>query len=144
MSSIATDVPMILEHHIARIHALHEHVVLLTIVFEHVPYVSRDERLEVEQLDKGFTRVVAHYGYMDDTDIPVMLRDATSRHQLRCDLHDATFYLGRETFLATSKGRLGPLREGLFGFMSRNATSVTTYFAIPPHQVVELGTQIDL
>ena len=55
-----------------------------------------------------------------------------------------TFYLGRETFLATSKGQLGPIREGLFGFLSRNAVSPTAYFEIPPHQVIELGTQIDL
>jgi KUP system potassium uptake protein len=137
-------VPLILEHHLERIHVLHEHVVLLTIVFDHVPYVEPDARCTVEALAKGFTRIVAHYGYMDKTDIPAMLHDAKDRHLLDCDLHDATFYLGRETFLATSKGQLGPLREGLFGFLSRNAVSPTSYFAIPPHQVIELGTQIDL
>jgi KUP system potassium uptake protein len=144
MSSVPTDVPLILEHHIQRIGVLHEHVVLLTIVFDHVPYVPRAEHFTVEPLAKGFTRIIAHYGYMDATDVPAMLRDAKAGHALTCDLHDATFYLGRETFLATSKGRLGSLREGLFGFLSRNSISATSYFAIPPEQVVELGTQIDL
>jgi KUP system potassium uptake protein len=144
MSSVPTDVPLILEHHIQRIHVLHEHVVLLTIAFEHVPYVPRAERFIVEPLTRGFTRIIAHYGFMDEPDVPAMLREAKARHALSCDLHDATFYLGRETFLATAKGRLGPLREGLFAFLSRNSTSATSYFAIPPHQVVELGTQIDL
>jgi KUP system potassium uptake protein len=144
LSAHPADIPLILQLHLERIRVLHEHVVLLTIVFDHVPYVPADERCKIEALSKGFTRIVAHYGYMDQTDVPAMLRDAKARHELDCDLHDATFYLGRETFLATSKGQLGPLREGLFGFLSRNAVSPTAYFEIPPHQVIELGTQIDL
>jgi KUP system potassium uptake protein len=137
-------VPLILEHHIRRIGVLHETVVLLTVSFEHASYIPDEERLEVSELGKGFTRVVAHYGFMDEPDVPRVLREARDRFGLHGDLDDATYYLGRETFLATAKGRLGPLREGVFGFLSRNAASATSYFAIPPDQVVELGTQIDL
>jgi KUP system potassium uptake protein len=39
---------------------------------------------------------------------------------------------------------MGPLREALFAFLSRNARSATTYFGIPPERVVEIGMQIDL
>ncbi len=144
LSSMASDVPMILEHHIQRIHALHERVVLLTIVFAHVPYVSAAERVEVHELDKGLVRVIAHYGYMDGTDIPAALVAAGPKCKLGIDLADATYYLGRETFLATAKGKLGPLSEQLFAFLSRNAASATSYFAIPSEQVIEIGTQIDL
>ena len=42
------------------------------------------------------------------------------------------------------RGVVGPLGEGVFSFLARNAASATSYFAIPPDQVVELGTQIDL
>ena len=48
LSSMASGVPMILEHHIARIHALHERVVLLTIAFAHVPYIPAGERVEID------------------------------------------------------------------------------------------------
>ena len=144
LSSSASDIPLILEHHIRRIHVLHERVVLLTIVFEHVPYVADDQRVEVAELGKGFVRVIARYGFMDEPNIPAVLRAAGPRCERAIDLADATYYLWRETFLATSKGRLGPIREGLFAFLSRNAASATSYFAIPPEQVVELGTQIDL
>ena len=35
-------------------------------------------------------------------------------------------------------------RKRLFAFISRNATSATAYFGIPPNRVVELGMQIEL
>jgi KUP system potassium uptake protein len=35
-------------------------------------------------------------------------------------------------------------REMLFALMSQNAQSATTYFRLPPTQVVELGAQIEL
>jgi KUP system potassium uptake protein len=144
LSSQATDIPRILEHHIERNRALHERVVLLTIAFAHVPYVAEAERIEVSELDKGFVRVIAHYGYMDQTNVPAVLAAAGRRCELGIDLTDATYYLGRETFLATARGELGPITERLFAFLTRNATSATSYFAIPSEQVIEIGTQIDL
>jgi KUP system potassium uptake protein len=144
LSSLATDIPRILEHHIERNRALHERVVLLTIAFAHVPYVTEAERIEVSELDKGFVRVIAHYGYMDETNVPAVLAAAGRRCELGIDLTDATYYLGRETFLATARGELGPITERLFAFLTRNATSATSYFAIPSEQVIEIGTQIDL
>jgi KUP system potassium uptake protein len=144
LTSLASDIPLILERHIERIHVLHQRVVLLTIAFEHVPYIWGAERVEVAELDKGFVRVVAHYGYMDSPDIPAALAAAGLRCPHGIDLTDATYYLGRETFLATAKGKLGPVSEGLFAFLARNAASATSYFAIPSEQVIEIGTQIDL
>ncbi len=144
MTSALTDIPIILEHQIQRIHVLHTHVVLLTIVFEHQPYIPDAERIEVADLGHGFTRVIARYGFMDRPDVPRMLTDAKRVGKLACELADATYYLGRETFLATAKGKLGPVRETIFAFLSRNAASATSYFEIPPNQVVEIGTQIDL
>ena len=137
-------VPLILDRHIERIHVLHERVVLLTIVFEHVPHVAGGERVAVDDLGNGFVRVVVRYGFMDQANIPAALALAGRRCEGGIDLDDATYYLGRETFLATKQGELGPIAERLFSFLSRNSTSATSYFAIPPEQVIELGTQIDL
>jgi KUP system potassium uptake protein len=40
--------------------------------------------------------------------------------------------------------QLMPLwRERLFAFLSRNALGATTYFGIPPAQVIEVGTQVE-
>jgi KUP system potassium uptake protein len=54
------------------------------------------------------------------------------------------YVVGRETFIASEKGRMGAAWESLFAFLSRNAKSATDYFRLPPEQVVEVGAQIDL
>jgi KUP system potassium uptake protein len=52
--------------------------------------------------------------------------------------------VGRETFLATKRGKMGAFRESVFAFLSTNAAPATLFFGILPEQVVELGTQVDL
>ena len=100
----------------------------------------------------------AHVGFMETPDVPQMLRDAAAEGQqaLALKLMDTTFYLGRETLIATrSRGhgaadgpsehareRLATWRKRLFIVMTRNAQSATAFFGLPPNRVVELGAQI--
>jgi K+ transporter len=39
---------------------------------------------------------------------------------------------------------MGALPESLFAFLSRNAWPASAHLCLPPHQVVELGSQLDL
>ena len=55
-----------------------------------------------------------------------------------------TYFLGRETLLATNNPGMAIWRERLFALMSRNAQSAMTFFRIPPNQVVEMGSQVEL
>jgi KUP system potassium uptake protein len=144
MASSTKGVPPVMMHHVQRIRVLHEHVVLLTIVVDHVPTIAPDERLSVETLRNGFVRVVGTYGFMETPDVPELLRLAKREHKLALDLEEVTYFLGRETFLATKKGQMGPITESIFSFLSRNSRPATSYFSLPPEQVVELGSQIDL
>jgi KUP system potassium uptake protein len=144
MASLANGVPPVVVHHVARIRVLHESVVFVTAQVGHTPHVSEKKRTTVEDLGKGFYRVIVRFGFMEQPNIPRALKKAKDRFDLPFDLTDATYYLGRETFLATAKGNMGSISEGLFSFLSRNAKSASTHFNIPPEQVVELGTQIDL
>jgi KUP system potassium uptake protein len=146
LTSDPTHAPFVLEHHVTRIKVLHEHVVLLHLRLEHEPYRTDEHEhdVEVEELGKGFVRVIAHFGYLDKIDIPRMLRGVKAKHGLPCDFATATYYLGRERFLAGKGGELGVVTESIYSFLSRNAASPTTYMCIPADQVVELGAQIDL
>jgi KUP system potassium uptake protein len=132
--------PLVLQMHAQRIRVLPEHVVLLTVNSQHVPHVAPEARTRVEDMGKGVLRVEIATGFMEHPDVPRYLAEA----KLPVDLKEATYYVGRETFLAGRGGKMGLLSEGLFGFLSRNATSPTNSFAIPPEQVVELGMQLDL
>jgi KUP system potassium uptake protein len=140
LASSSKGTPPVLLQHAKRIGVLRETVVVLIVTTEHIPYVRAESAVTVEELGKGFWRVGLHTGFMERPDVPRLLRTAA----LPVDLADATYFVGRETFLAGRAGRLGPTAEGLFAFLSRNARTATTWFAIPPEQVVEMGMQIDL
>ena len=130
-------------HHIERSHALQRRVVIMTVVFEHKPFIDAKERLDVSEVTPDVHRVVAHVGYSEETDVPALLEAASSRMG-NLDLTGATYYISRVRFLGGSGGRMGALSEKLFSVISRNAASATNYFHIPHHQVVELGIQVDL
>jgi KUP system potassium uptake protein len=144
LSSSRDGVPPSLMHHTRLIPVLPERVILFTLVLDKVPVVPRAERLQIDDLGHGFVRIVAHSGFMETPDVPVLLAEAFVQGNLPIEEGGVTYYLGRETFLATDAGRMGRYSEGLFAFLSRNSRSATAYFHIPPERVVELGTQIDL
>ena len=144
MASDARGTSPVMFHHADRIGVLPETVLLLTITSEHVPQIDAEERLEVQSLGSGFYRIIARCGFIETPDVPALLRESCKRLDLKIDRAKVTYYLGRETFLATQKGQMGALSEGLFAFLSRNSVSATAYFKIPSDQVVEMGSQIDL
>jgi KUP system potassium uptake protein len=57
---------------------------------------------------------------------------------------DTTYFLGRETIIASRRPGMAAWREKLLAIISRNATTATAYFGIPADRVVELGEQIEI
>jgi KUP system potassium uptake protein len=144
LTSSATETPPVLVHHVQHNKVLHRTVILLTVSTVHVPRVSAESSLVWSDLGHGFHRLVVQSGFMQTPNIPVILAFAAAKHTLAIDFDDITYYLGRETFLATDEGEMGRFTETLFGFMARNATPATAYFGLPADRVVEIGLQIDL
>lgn len=143
LTSTADGTPPLLLHHARFNKALHDVVLLLTVVNERQPRVL-DEYLKVDPLEQGFYRVQIRVGFMETPNVPRSLSDAVSRFNLPFTLDDVTYYLGRETLLATGAGKMSMRAEQLFAFMSRNSQNAPRYFGIPPERVVEIGMQIDL
>ncbi len=121
---------------------LHERIVLLTVITERVPYVAEADRMMLEPLDKGFTQMTLHFGFAERPGVPTALEEHYSEFPI--DVAETSFFLGRETPVATVRPELPAWREKLYAFMTRNAVSASEYFQIPPKRVVELGTQIEL
>jgi KUP system potassium uptake protein len=86
--------------------------------------------------------VIVHLGFSDSPALPPVLEAHMS--QLNIDVSEASFFLGRETPVPTTRPDFSAWREKLFVFMTRNAVSASDYFQIPPRRVVELGTQVEL
>jgi KUP system potassium uptake protein len=144
MASTTTHAPPVLVHIIERERALHERVVLLTVVTEMVPEVSEPRRLKVKPLGNDIYQVIASYGFMQEPNVPRVLADAASRLGLSIDPADTTYYLGRESVQAGAKGAMGTFAESLFSYLQRNAVTADRHFHIPPRQVIEIGIQLDL
>jgi len=143
MAGDPTGTPLALLHNVKHNKVVHEHNVLLTLVTEDVPSVSDAERLTVKPLGHGFFRMVAHYGFMEVPDVPALLRKARSR-DLPIDPDGASYFLGRERLIPSGRSGMARWREFLFSVMSQNAQGASTFFGIPPGQVVELGAQVEL
>ena len=143
MTQDAEGTPPALLHHLKHNQVLHEQVVILTIVTRDVPEVPTTERVEILQLGGGFWRVLAYYGFMQTPNVPEIMFGAAARG-LATFRGRTSYFLGRETFVQTGRSGLPPWQRGLFAFMARNARSPTEFFGIPPNDVVELGTQIEV
>ncbi|MGH8399033.1 MAG: potassium transporter Kup, partial [Gammaproteobacteria bacterium] len=134
--------PPMLQLHLQHNQVLHEQVVLLTVLTEDVPIVHPQRRLEVEKLELGFYRVLAHYGFMQIPNVPQALRRAKD-YGLVIDPETVTYYIGRETLVPTKNmPTMIAWREKLFAFMSRNAIRATDFYQIPPDRTIELGLRL--
>jgi KUP system potassium uptake protein len=143
MASAASGVPSALLHNIKHNKVLHDRVVVLTVAIEDVPYVDPDERYTVKDLGQGFYKVVLRFGFLEETDVPAALKH-TSMCGAPFEMMKTSFFLSRQTLIASSKPGMAIWREKLFSWMLRNAVSAMEFFRLPSNRVVELGSQIEI
>src|SRR2546425_6916240 len=65
--------PLVLQRHLRYNKALHEEIILLSIITGEVPEVEHDKRVTIEALPQGFHRVRAYYGFMERPDAQEIL-----------------------------------------------------------------------
>ena len=145
MSGNRSGIPLALLHNLKHNKVLHEQVVLLTVRTEEVPYLAnvRGPRGAREDWRKDFGA---------SRSISVLWRNRMCRRRsqrvkepgLRFEPMRTTYFIGRETILATRKVGLSAWRGSLFAWMTRNAGDVTSYFCLPPNGVVELGARVEV
>ena len=122
---------------------LHERVIFVSVKTENVPRVKLASRITSEVLGGNFYRVVLHYGFMENPNVAGALRNLKLEGE-KLDTDEVTYFLGRETLLASELPGMAIWRERLFALMARNAVSASVYYQLPPGQVVELGTRVEL
>ncbi|QEQ89220.1 potassium transporter Kup [Pseudomonas putida] len=136
-------VPHALLHNMLHNQVLHSQVVLLTVVSEDRPRVPEHERFEVEAYGDGFFRVLLHFGFMDEPDVPAALKlchlDGLDFTPMR-----TTYFLSRETVIASRLEGMSRWRGNLFAFLLKNANGNLRFFNLPLNRVIELGTQVEI
>ena len=143
MTSSSSGVPHALLHNLKHNKVLHERVILLTVRIEDVPYVVLEKRLEIRDYGSGFFRVVLRYGFMEEIDVPAALAQLKGIGD-QCKMMDTSFFLARQTLLASARPGMAIWRERLFAWMLRNAVSAMDFFKLPTNRVVELGSQVEI
>jgi KUP system potassium uptake protein len=143
MASAASGVPSALLHNIKHNKVLHERVIILTIAIQDVPYVDPDQRVVVKDFGQGFYRLTMRYGFLEETDVPAALKQVKD-----CgapfEMMKTSFFLSRQTLIASAKPGMAIWREKLFSWMLRNAASAMLFFRLPSNRVVELGSQVEI
>jgi KUP system potassium uptake protein len=146
LASAANGVPLALTQFVKHNHVLHQRVVLVTVLIEEAPRIAPEARAEIIEVVEGITRVILHYGFMQYPTIYDGLRLACEQGKLPgIDLTDITYYIGRETIIPSQDvAGMALWRETVFAFLQRNAERSAAFFGVPPRQVVEFGTEIEI
>ncbi len=143
MTSTPEGVPPALLHNLKHNRVLHDRVILLTVKVTNIPYFPEADRFLHEDLGQGFHRVVLRYGFMEEPDVPAHLKDFDGcGAEFR--MMETSFFLSRQTLLASERPGMAIWREKLFAWMLRNAESAMEFFRLPTNRVVELGSQIEI
>ncbi len=143
MTSSGSGVPHALLHNLKHNKVLHERVILLTVRIEDVPYVAEDARVESHDYGREFYRVKLRYGFMEEIDVPNALQNL-KRCGPVCKMMDTSFFLARQTLIASARPGMAIWREKLFAWMVRNAVSAMAFFKLPTNRVIELGSQLEI
>ncbi|MGA8390882.1 MAG: potassium transporter Kup [Burkholderiaceae bacterium] len=136
-------VPQALMHNLKHNQVLHEHNLILTVVFHEVPWIPFEQRVQVTPLAPGFWRVQVNYGFINTPDIPNAL-ELCRAQGLPINLFETSYFLSREIVVPTRNAGMAHWREALFSVMSRNAGSVADFFRLPHNCVIELGTRVQI
>ena len=136
-------VPHALLHNLKHNKVLHERNVLLTVETVDMPTAEDDERVAVAALGNGFYKLTLRYGFAEDPHVPKTIA-SIKQCGLPFDMMDTTFFLSRESIVATDRPGMALWRDRLFAFMQRNAISATAFFQIPGNRLIELGTQVEI
>jgi len=144
LSSSPDVVPAALLHNLKHNQVLHQRVLILTVKVEEVPHVASAKRIELHGAGHGFYRVVLHYGFMQEVDIPRDLAAIKSCGE-PFDMMSTSFFLGRQKLIAAQRAAgMALWREKLFAWMLKSSESAMEFFKLPTNRVVELGSQLQI
>ena len=143
MTTSPMGVPHALLHNLKHNKVLHDRIMILTVFIEEVPYVSEEDRIGTVDLGSNFYRIIIRYGFMQEIDIPAVLKKVENCGP-KLKMMETSFFLSRQTLLASDRPGMALWREHLFSWMMRNAESAMDFFKLPTNRVVELGSQVEI
>lgn len=136
-------VPHAMLHNLSHNKVLHEQVLFLTVRTKSIPRIPESQRISVQTLGHNCFQVFVDYGFKDECDIPAAL-NACRLNGIEFEMMETSFFIARQTVIATVGSGMALWREKLFATMSRNSRDAADYYRIPSNRVIELGTQVEI
>jgi KUP system potassium uptake protein len=140
--------PLAMRANVKHNRVLHEHVVIMSIETQPVPRVPVDDRLVIDDLgysDDGITHVTARFGYMDEPNIPGVLRLLeTAEIERPVDVDDASYFLSKIELQRGAEPTMARWRKQLFLATSRITADAAEYFGLPRDNTVIMGSRVEV
>ena len=140
--------PLAMRATVDHLHALSEHVVILSIDTRPVPHVPAGDRLVLDDLgyrDDGITHASARFGYMDEPNVPKLLRQiAEADLESPIDPDEASYFLSTIDLCRGTDPGLSRWRKHLFLATSRVTADAAEYFGLPRERTVIMGSRIEV
>jgi len=140
--------PLAMRASVEHLHALSEHVVILTIETQSVPHVAPADRLAIDDLgytDDGITHAEARFGYMDEPNVPAVLAlIAEAEIESPIDVESASYFLSTIELHRGDAPGMSRWRKSLFIATSGITADAAEYFGLPRDRTVILGSRIDV
>lgn len=140
--------PLAMRASVDHLHALAEHVVVLSLETATVPHVPPNDRIVIDDLgytDDGITHITARFGYTDETDVPAVLRLIDpAQVEGPLDLDDATYFLSTVELRHGRAHQMAAWRTRLFLATARITADAAEYFNLPRERTVILGARIEV
>jgi KUP system potassium uptake protein len=143
LTSLKDGTPSSLLHNLKHNQVLHERNVLLTVILEDKPYVTKGNRLLINDMGKGFYRLRIFYGFMETPDVPTAL-ELCAKQGLVFDMMNTSFFISHEVIIGVSNSGMMHWRKRLFTTLAKNAMNAAEFFNIPANRVIEMGTRIEI
>ncbi len=147
LASAPNGVPLALTQFVKHNHVLHERVLLVTVQIEESPRIADEDRAEVIEISPGITRVILHYGFMQNPTIydgaeARLLAGQAARHR---PLRHHLLYRPRDHHPARGRpGHVGVARKRCSPSCNATPNARRPSSACRPRQVVEFGTEIEI
>ncbi|WP_018158845.1 potassium transporter Kup [Smaragdicoccus niigatensis] len=140
--------PIAMRETVEHFHVLHEQVVIMTILTESVPSIRDSERLSVDSLgfeNDGIIRVTVRYGYMENPNVPRVLRmldPALTEGRVAAD--DVSYFLSKIELKKGDQPTMAAWRKRLFIASAHVSSDAADYFRLPRSHTVTIGSQIEV
>jgi KUP system potassium uptake protein len=133
--------PTALLHNLKHNKVLHEHNVILTIIFSDTPRIPESDRVSIVPVSDRFRRVALKFGYMDQPNVPKSLAIAR-KLGWTFDIMSTSFFLSRRSIKVSAHSGMPRWQDRLFIGLATSATDASDFFHLPTGRVVEVGTQV--